>query len=459
MPSSIKQLIIFHTIINLLVTYPFMKWLCTYEDTFFKKKTFIYVLIYISTVSLYSIILILVFLIFQWIGKVNQGKKGKMLSTFVNDIENIFSMKIIVGLGFFKILPLVELLVAFFGEFFTGLFNNVNVMFLFCSIYPVLMGAIQKSMDFINTECNLELELVAELYSLLYASMPYKLVYLNIEETLIGFIVLGIKFTYKMIIYVIVPAIKVRKANISSVAPYKGEEGNILQSHEFLKNKNENQKDKITKKKILQIEKQYQHHEQKPIQERSNEQEESIGVIYLIDDHELEESKIKMNKEENEKSPNSAQFDDSSEEKIKNTSINPNKSNEESKNLSFHRKFVLKFIIHTFSDTTQNLAVFTLIFTMNLVIVNFKSDSRTLSKSLVTNVIIWTLSELLMDLVFFFVCLTLFQKWWFRYKEARYIKNEYLSWMKNVKLFLFIGVIGVAFLTFYIVFFVTEIGK
>lgn len=59
-----------------------------------------------------------------------------------------------------------------------------------------------------------------------------------------------------------------------------------------------------------------------------------------------------MNKEENEKSPNSAQLDDSSEEKIKNTSINPNKSNEESKNLSFHRKFALKFIIHTFSDTT-----------------------------------------------------------------------------------------------------------
>jgi hypothetical protein len=195
----------------MVLTFPLMRWLTEYEETFFLKQTFLYVLIFISINVMYSILLIIIFAIFRSIARKNQGQAGKMLSTFLVDTEGIFKMKDVVALGLFKILPLVELFVAFLGEWF-ALFLHTNIVLIFCAIYPVLMGAIQKLMDLIDEKCNLDLDLVAELYSLFYASVPYKLVYLNIEETLIGFVVLAIKFSFKMIVYVIVPTIKERRA-------------------------------------------------------------------------------------------------------------------------------------------------------------------------------------------------------------------------------------------------------
>lgn len=70
-------------------------------------------------------------------------------------------------------------------------------------------------MDIIDEKIDLKLDLVAELYSLFYASLPYKLVYLDIEEIEIGFIVMTIKFIYKMIIYVIIPCVKNGKKHTS----------------------------------------------------------------------------------------------------------------------------------------------------------------------------------------------------------------------------------------------------
>jgi len=48
------------------------------------------------------------------------------------------------------------------------------------------------------------------------------------------------------------------------------------------------------------------------------------------------------------------------------------------KNAIQARNFTVKFIIHSFSDITQNLAVFTLLLTINLVIIEFKNNSPTL---------------------------------------------------------------------------------
>lgn len=164
-------------------------------------------IIFISINLLYSILLVIIFAIFRSIGKKNAGQHGKMLCDFVSEIEEIFTMEKVIALGVFKILPLTELFIAFLGEW-VALFVGSNLVLGFCAVYPLLMGTIQKTMDWIDDKYNLELDLVAELYSLFYASLPYKLVYLNIEDTLIGFVVLGIKFTFKMIVYVIVPTIK-----------------------------------------------------------------------------------------------------------------------------------------------------------------------------------------------------------------------------------------------------------
>lgn len=123
------------------------------------------------------------------------------------------------------------------------------------------------------------------------------------------------------------------------------------------------------------------------------------------------------------------------------------------------RKFTIKFIIHAFSDITQNLAVFTLLLTINFLLRMIKNNSPKLPYTLVNNVAIWTASELVIDLFFFFLCLTLYQKWWFMEKIGE-IRKEYNNWMKKIKEFLFIGVIGVGFLVFYILFFVVlKVGQ
>jgi hypothetical protein len=126
-------------------------------------------------------------------------------------ISEVFGGKRLTGLLLFKILPFVELMIAFFGEF---LANKIDprVVILFCIVYPLLMGVIGRLMDAIDEKLDLNMDLVAELYGLFYASLPYKLVYLDIEEIEIGFIVLVVKLVYKLIIYVIVPQRKHRIA-------------------------------------------------------------------------------------------------------------------------------------------------------------------------------------------------------------------------------------------------------
>jgi 1,4-dihydroxy-2-naphthoate octaprenyltransferase len=102
-------------------------------------------------------------------------------------------------------------MIAFFGEFLAKQIHP-RMVIVFCMVYPILMGTIGMLMDTIDEKLALNLELVAELYGLFYASLPYKLVYLDIEELEIGFIVLGVKLVYKLIVYVIVP-LKKHKAS------------------------------------------------------------------------------------------------------------------------------------------------------------------------------------------------------------------------------------------------------
>jgi hypothetical protein len=118
-----------------------------------------------------------------------------------------------------------------------------------------------------------------------------------------------------------------------------------------------------------------------------------------------------------------------------------------------HRKFTLKCIIHAFSDITQNLAVFTLILTINFILRMIKSEVPKLPSRLVTNVAIWTASELVIDVFVLFLAMNLYKNWWF-VEKVGIIKKEWNEWMGKVKEFLFIGVAGVAFLVFYILFFV-----
>lgn len=115
-----------------------------------------------------------------------------------------------IGLSVFKVLPLVELFIAFLGEWIASKIHK-NTVLIFCTTYPILMGAVQKTMDWLDSRYELKLDSIAEMQSLFYASLPYKLVYLGIESFSNGMIVLVIKILFKTIVYVIVPFLKAKK--------------------------------------------------------------------------------------------------------------------------------------------------------------------------------------------------------------------------------------------------------
>ena len=117
------------------------------------------------------------------------------------------------------------------------------------------------------------------------------------------------------------------------------------------------------------------------------------------------------------------------------------------------KEFTLKFMIHTFSDTTQNFAVIVLILTVNYVFPYIKTMQVNFPTSLLINVTIWSASELLVDMAFLFVCIPMYQKWWFKNQVGDILKL-FKDWLKNAKVFLFMGVIGVTIIVFYIIFLV-----
>jgi hypothetical protein len=73
--------------------------------------------------------------------------------------------------------------------------------------------------------------------------------------------------------------------------------------------------------------------------------------------------------------------------------------------------------------------------------------------SLLINVTIWSASELLVDMAFLFICIPMYQKWWFKNQVGDILKL-FKDWLKNAKVFLFMGVIGVTIIVFYIIFLV-----
>ena len=133
-----------------------------------------------------------------------------------------------------------------------------------------------------------------------------------------------------------------------------------------------------------------------------------------------------------------------------------NKINNEYKNPA---EFSLKFMIHSVSDITQNLSVFTMILSVNILLERFSRNIKKFPSKLVRNVTVWTMSELAMDLVYLLVCVVHYKKYWFTNVKGvdsaqTSLYQIFKNWVGQMYPFLFIGVLGVAFLSFYVVFFV-----
>ena len=132
--------------------------------------------------------------------------------------SKIFTTKVIIFLAVFKVVPYIQLLLSFIGEMIAELFGSNLVVLLFCLVYPVTMGAMQFVNSAINDGYKLELDMLAETSSLFFASIPYSIIYLNLEVEWFAYTVLGIKVFYKVFGYVVVPTIRYCRKKRSKVS-------------------------------------------------------------------------------------------------------------------------------------------------------------------------------------------------------------------------------------------------
>ena len=124
--------------------------------------------------------------------------------------KNYLSCTKVFFLAIFKIMPFIQLSVSFLAESLTGQID-IKLYVALCISYPFLMGGIQKLTSKINDDNEFKMDLIAEAYSLFFAALPYKLIYLQIDMTWIIISVISIKATFKLIAYILIPYFKVKK--------------------------------------------------------------------------------------------------------------------------------------------------------------------------------------------------------------------------------------------------------
>ena len=121
--------------------------------------------------------------------------------------------------------------------------------------------------------------------------------------------------------------------------------------------------------------------------------------------------------------------------------------------ISKGKKHTLKFIIHAWSDITQNLVVFALILVINFILPELKSGLKSISTQVVTNISIWSAVELVFDVGLMFVCLPIYDKIWFK-NSSGVIRQKFTRWLQSMRPILIMGFSVLSFFVFYIVFFV-----
>ena len=149
--------------------------------------------------------LTLTFIIFRKFNK----KSFHRLTSY--NVDEILGFKKLFYFSLFKSLPFVQLLASFIGELIAGLIKSPIPMLLFCLVYPVIMGIFQLLNSKINMDCDLDLDMLAEVNSVFFASMPYSIVYFNLEAEWFANTLLGIKTFYKIFGFVLLPSIRYSK--------------------------------------------------------------------------------------------------------------------------------------------------------------------------------------------------------------------------------------------------------
>ena len=118
------------------------------------------------------------------------------------------------------------------------------------------------------------------------------------------------------------------------------------------------------------------------------------------------------------------------------------------------QEFALKFIIHSLIDYSTNLSVLCLVYCNNLLVnrvmsiprIEFLAEFRTM-------LLIWTLSEFAMDIIFFYLCLIIFTGLYFE-GNSKLISKIYDLYLRKYGWFLVLGMAIIFILCFFVVYFI-----
>ena len=80
---------------------------------------------------------------------------------------------------------------------------NKNLIFIACSLYPILIGVSKKVCLNFAAKINFTLEL--ECISLIFSSLPYRLLFFNIQSLRTAILIIPIKMIYKFLVYFCYP--------------------------------------------------------------------------------------------------------------------------------------------------------------------------------------------------------------------------------------------------------------
>ena len=127
----------------------------------------------------------------------------------------LFGPKKLLILSMVKISPSIQIYCSFYAGYITNSMGLKGIVIL-CSGYPLVMGAIQKLTSYMNSRFELKFDLLIETYSLLFASIPYKLKFLGVKKSSLAFLILFIKGIFKVIAYILLPCYRNSEKPIES---------------------------------------------------------------------------------------------------------------------------------------------------------------------------------------------------------------------------------------------------
>lgn len=127
-------------------------------------------------------------------------------------LQNKITLSKLLFFLIFQIIPSIQFCYGLSGGYLVhnindyGYLGNYKIL-VYCSLYPVVQGILQNVNIYIDYLGGFDLKLLTAALSILYSSLPYKLIFLAFTDPLVVTPIIIIKITYKLFGYILRPII------------------------------------------------------------------------------------------------------------------------------------------------------------------------------------------------------------------------------------------------------------